>query len=426
MSHRAIGPDELLGEAHGLADVLPDAPYVANLCDDRYWFAVSFCAALIRGSVSLFPPNRLSSTLLGLAEAYPGLGCVTDRPLDQEVAHLPTTLVEGSGYGGGKVRMPMLDDGRVAFLAFTSGTTGQSRAHPKLWGHLTRCAKVGAQRFGFSRDTSIVATVPPQHMYGLELSIMVPLVIGACVTAARPFYPEEIQAALAQAPAPRVLVTTPMHLRTCVESGLSWPKIERIISATAPLSIHLAQRAEASLGAPVCEIYGSTETGSIASRHALSETTWRWYDGVRASQDGERVLVSGDFLAGSVPLADLLALEADGRFRLLGRSAEMVKVAGKRASLAELNQRLIEIDGVEDGLFVVPEDAPDEIGRLAAIVAAPGLDRRGLVAGLMGRIEPAFYPRRVVFVDRLPRNDLGKIPREEVMRLLKEGGGAGP
>ena len=102
----------------------------------------------------------------------------------------------------------------------------------------------------------------------------------------------------------------------------------------------------------------------------------------------------------------------------------MIKVGGKRGSLAELNRRINEIPGCLDAVFVAPEPGEHHEGRLAVVAVAPGLDRQAIIAGLAGRIDPVFYPRRVIFVDQLPRNEVGKLSREALLQLLaKKGSG---
>jgi acyl-coenzyme A synthetase/AMP-(fatty) acid ligase len=408
---------DFLARAVALSRTLPGVHHLFNLCNDRYLFALAFAATLIRGAVSLFPPNRLAATCHDIADDYPDAYSVSDMPV--EGLTLPALeIVAPPDEARAAPAMPCIEPDRLAFIGFTSGSTGRPRPQPKYWGDLVGCAHAAARRFGFGPDVSIVATVPPQHMYGLELSILVPFATGARVVAARPFFPTDIRNALAGAPAPRVLVTTPVHLGACVEAGLDWPPVELVISATAPLPLTLAQRVEADLATRVCEIYGSTESGSIASRETCGDPLWRWYDSVQPHGGGAAVSVTADFIHGRVPLDDVLEFSPDGRFRLLGRAAEMVKVGGKRASLADLNLKLNAIDGVRDGVFVAPEPNGDQIGRLAVVAVAPGLDRRAIIAGLAGRIDSVFYPRRIVLVDRVPRNEAGKLPRDALLQLL--------
>ncbi len=420
----AVRHDEFLAQAIALSRTLPQAPYLVNLCNDRYAFALAFAAGLIRGAVSLFPPNRLATTIEEIVRNYAGAHCITDTPIPG--LSLPTFTINAASSSAvtppRPSDMPVIPADRESFIAFTSGSTGRPRPHPKHWGDLVGCARAAAKRFGFDPRLGIIATVPPQHMYGLELSILVPFVTGVRVAAARPFFPADIRATLAVMPPPRALVTTPVHLGACLEADLDWPDVDLVISATAPLPAALAQRAEAVLTKRVCEIYGSTETGSIASRTTCHDPLWRWYDGVHPAGDGDAVYISADFIHGAVPLADVIEHTPGGGFRLLGRTADMVKVAGKRASLAELNLKLNAIDGVRDGVFVAPETDTGQVARLAAVVVAPGLDRQAIVAGLTGHIDPVFYPRQVVHVECLPRNEAGKLTRAALLDLLHKGG----
>ncbi|MEA3642915.1 MAG: AMP-binding protein [Lamprobacter sp.] len=411
---------DFLARAAALSQSLPANAHLINLCNDRYLFALTFAAALMRGAISLFPPNRLAATCHEIAKDYPDALCVTDSPV--EGLTLPTQQITAPP-AMETPAMPFIEPTRQAFIAFSSGSTGQPRPQPKRWGDLVGCARAAARRFGFGPQHSIIATVPPQHMYGLELSILLPFTLGARVAAVRPFYPADIRAALTRSASPRLLVTTPVHLAACVESGLDWPAVEQVISATAPLSDELAQHVEAVFSTQVREIYGSTESGSIASRETCRDRLWHWYDSVRPHRDADGLSVSADFIHGRVALADVIEIHPDGRFLLLGRAADMIKVGGKRASLANLNAKLNAIEGVRDGVFIAPDPDGDPVGRLAVVAVAPGLDRESIIHGLAGHIDPVFYPRRILLVARLPRNEAGKLPREALLQLLRHQAG---
>jgi acyl-coenzyme A synthetase/AMP-(fatty) acid ligase len=120
-------------------------------------------------------------------------------------------------------------------------------------------------------------------------------------------------------------------------------------------------------------------------------------------------------------LADLVERLSATEFNLLGRPADMVKLGGRRASLAGLNAILVSVPGVTDGVFVAPEDLNQRPGaRLLAFVIAPQTDPEKILAELRGRIEPVFLPRRVIPVRALPRNDAGKLPRAALLDLLDQ------
>ena len=65
----------------------------------------------------------------------------------------------------------------------------------------------------------VLGTVPPQHMYGFESTVLLPLASGAILTAERPYYPADIDSLIRRMPAPRTLFITPFHLRVWLESG---------------------------------------------------------------------------------------------------------------------------------------------------------------------------------------------------------------
>lgn len=416
-----VSQRRFLCAAWAISRTLPKRNYLLNLCNDRYLFALTFAAALIRGIVSLLPPNRLAATCHDIMGDYPGSHCIADIPVEG-IAPRDQTIIVPPSFDQVILELPLIESDRLAFIAFTSGSTSRPKPQPKYWGDLVGCAHAGARRFGFGPERSIVATVPPQHMYGLELSILVPLVTGIRVSSERPFFPADLQTTLARVPGPRVLITTPVHLRACVDAELKLPVLDMVVSATAPLPLELAKRAECLWSTKILEIYGTTESGSIASRETCRDQLWCWYDGVQASRNEEIVSVSAPFIHGLVPLADVIEDEPDGRFRLVGRTDEIIKVGGKRASLKELNQRLNAISGCVDAVFVPPDLDRDADGRLGVVAVAPGLDRRAIIAGLAGWIDPVFYPRRVVFVDRLPRNEAGKVTREALHQILSTHG----
>jgi acyl-coenzyme A synthetase/AMP-(fatty) acid ligase len=127
--------------------------------------------------------------------------------------------------------------------------------------------------------------------------------------------------------------------------------------------------------------------------------------------------VKGGHVETEVLLADVIEVCGRGRFLLHGRTADLVNVAGKRTSLAHLNYHLNSIEGVRDGAFVVPEEAGEAVTRLTAYVVAPGLTSEGLMDALRQRIDAAFLPRPLHFVDALPRNETGKLPQQSLGRL---------
>jgi acyl-coenzyme A synthetase/AMP-(fatty) acid ligase len=415
---RRITVLEFVADVAALAARLPDRGHVVNLCVDRYRFTVAFGAALARGQVSLLPSHRTPDFLAGLARAHPDLYCLADEPADWcrlETIAYPADLAPGAA----DPAVPAFPAEQVAAIAFTSGTTGAPTPHVKLWGAVARGALAEAQALGIDRlaGATLVGTVPPQHMYGLESTVMLVLQHRFAMDGGRPFYPRDVRDALARVPAPRVLITTPVHLRALEIDATELPPLECIVSATAPLAPDLAARAEARYHAPLLEIYGFTEAGMVASRRTLEGEAWRPLPGVRLRRDGESWWAEGGHVAVPGRFSDLIDVLDGERFVLRGRASDVVNVAGKRASLAGLNAQLLAIPGVVDGAFYRPEDDGTGVRRLAALVVAPGLTARRVLEELRLRVDPAFLPRPLRLVARLPRNATGKLTAEELRGL---------
>jgi acyl-coenzyme A synthetase/AMP-(fatty) acid ligase len=121
-----------------------------------------------------------------------------------------------------------------------------------------------------------------------------------------------------------------------------------------------------------------------------------------------------------VALSDIVDLKGSREFLLHGRHADLVNIAGKRTSLAYLNFQIGEIKGVLDVAFFLPNEDENLISRLTAFVVAPSLSRDALMMAMRQRLDPVFMPRPLIQLDELPRNNLGKLPRSQLMALYKE------
>jgi acyl-coenzyme A synthetase/AMP-(fatty) acid ligase len=401
--------------------VLPDRGHIVNLCRDRYRFAVGFAAAMVRGQVSLLPPSEAMSVLVELRSDFPDLYCLSDgAPIPAGIPALP--YPDTSLRGGGLREAPNFPETQVAAVLFTSGSTGRPQANIKRWGSLARSTLAAGARLDLASlpGAVVLGTVPHQHSYGLESAILLPLQHGLALHAERPFFPGDICALIEAIEAPRLVVTTPIHLRALLGDAASLPPVDLVLSATAPLSLQLATATEAAFTAPLFEIYGCSEAGQIAMRRPVEAAEWRCLDGINLRQDANGTWACGEIVREDVLLGDVIELRDRENFILHGRTADLVNIAGKRSSLAYLNHHLNSIEGVRDGVFVMPEDGGSGIGRLMALVVAPGCDAEAILAALRARLEPAFLPRPLYLVDRLPRNELGKLPRDEIIRLIAE------
>lgn len=432
-SRAPIYADRYLRDVHSVAQNLPPAKYVLNVCGDRYNIAVLLAAVMKKNKISLLPPNTAARTLQMLAESYQDVVVVGDEisigagnpsPTFAGTISLESLLTPTFA---GSTPVPSFSGEQLVGILFTSGSTGEPTPNPRTWGAL--CAGVRAEAKALLLDelsqegaVSILGTVPAQHSYGLESTLALPLQNGYALSADQSFYPADIALALAQMPRPRVLVTTPFHLKLLLDAeGANLPKLDLVVSATAPLSPQLALKAESVLAAPVREIYGCTEAGQIASRRTTKGEAWTLFPDVRLEKRGTITWAVDGHVGEARALGDVIEIKSDHQFLLHGRAGDLINVAGKRTSLAHLNFHLNSIDGVEDGVFVMPAtDAENLIVRLTAYVVTRTLSAEQILAALRPRIDAVFLPRPIRLVNELPRNLTGKLTQQALSELRGE------
>ncbi len=411
-----------LAEATLLGRSLPAGNHVLNMCADRYRFTVGLAACLMTGRVSLLPSTHTPEVIAQLANFAPDAFCLTD---DQrcDVA-LPKHYYHEERPADDVARaVPRIPVAQLAAIVFTSGSTGMPLPYKKTWGKLARCVRDAAGRLGLLDGGShvLIGTVPAQHMYGFESTVLLPLLSGNSFSAERPFYPADIAAAMAAVPQPRALVTTPVHLRTLLASEIDLPPVDLVVSATSPLGQDLAREVEAKFHSSLLEIYGSTETGQIAIRRTAESIAWRLWPDVRLKVSNGQVFAHGGHVEQLTAMQDVIEITGDDEFLLHGRTADLVNVAGKRSSFGYLNAQLNAIPGVADGVFFLRDGTTGATGvaRLGAVVVAPTLSVAALTEQLRQRIDAVFLPRPLIMVERLPRNATGKLPQQELQHLAK-------
>tara|TARA_R110000868_G_scaffold99204_1_gene273111 strand:- start:9373 stop:10980 length:1608 start_codon:yes stop_codon:yes gene_type:complete len=312
---------------------------------------------------------------------------------------------------------------------FTSGTTGNPVGHTHSYAKFDHGAEVWGGRLGAQADTAvIVSTVPPQHMYGLEASVFLPLHRpNMAVFDGRPFYAADIAAAIATAGPDAILMTTPLHLELLVRENITLPPLRVIVSATSSLPQSLARQSEEMFNAVVVEVYGTTETGMIATREPARSQVFLPRTDIAVSFNNQRMTVrpmrDASTHVDDVVIDDLIVPDGAG-FRYLGRGDDLINVAGKRASLAGLTEILRGIDGVDDGAFIMPDAPPGKeqhAQRPVAFVVAPDLRVDDILAALRARIPAAFLPRQVIKRAKLDKTATGKTRVGALMEIIAAG-----
>src|SRR3546814_9784223 len=169
---------EYVAQVQRLAAQLPSARHAINLCENRYRFMLAFAAICVRGQTNLLPSNATPDAIADLQLRYPDSCVLRDAQVDDSVI-APATAV------------PSIAADHPAAMLFTSGSTGVPQAHLKTWAATTVIARHLAQRLLGGARAQIVATVPPQHMYGLETTVLMALAADCVVHGGRPFFPQD-------------------------------------------------------------------------------------------------------------------------------------------------------------------------------------------------------------------------------------------
>jgi acyl-coenzyme A synthetase/AMP-(fatty) acid ligase len=412
----ALSAERFLGAAAALAERLPAGGFAINRCDDPPRFVLASAAALVARCTLVLPPSRSDVVQDLLAARYPGAVVLGDTLREGGLA-VPDPFAH---QGPSAWPPPDIPGAHVAVVLFTSGSTGVPKPEAKRWSSLVRGAAAFAGAFGpLPHDAAILGTVAAQHMFGLETTLVAPWQNGVPLAASRPLYPADLAAACAAfgRDGRRLwLMTTPLHLRHFHAALPLAPPLARIIVSTMPLPALLAQQVERDWNVRVDEIYGCTEGGFLASRRTASRAGFTPAPGLEfaLAPDGSAV-VSGGQLDAPLALADRFERERDGSLLHCGRIADVVKIGGKRTSLAALDAALLSVPGVRDGAFV---ERDGEGERLAALVVAPAHDAASVRSALAHLVDRAFLPRPIAFVASLPRDPQGKLGADARRRSL--------
>jgi AMP-binding enzyme/ApeI dehydratase len=393
------------------------------LTGDAYWGAVGLFALMSADVEILMPPSiqaDIATTLTGLFDLI-----VTDRQL-----HGSASLVLAAGDNGdGEALTALKPSSRLTFL--TSGTTGAPKQVAKTLAHLsaeTEAIEALLEPIA-PRPAKVLATVPHQHAYGLAFRMLWPLATG------RPFLSTtlDLWETVLSALDPRsVLITSPAHLSRMGSltpvSHAHQPSV--VLSAGAPLAEADACLARTVLGLPITEIFGSTETGAIASRQRdRADPAWQPLPKVviAATDDGLATVRAPHVPDAGYIGSDRVSINADG-IRFIGRADAIVKIEGVRVHPGEVADRLRAIAWVADAAVAALGDPPTELGAAVTLtqegedlLARIGPFRLGRLArrGLAQWREPAALPRRWRFVDALPARALGKAASADIAALFR-------
>jgi len=427
----ALRGSQALDVAQLRCDIAHNAARLTNLncrrgllvTADTYWCLVGMMALFQIGADVILPQNATAGAVDAIRAEWDLL--VSDREGEDR-------FCLRSGAGPATALQPIeLDACRLSL--FTSGSTGHPKRVDKTLAVMQREAAAVEELLGATvpSDSRVVGMVTHQHLFGLSFKLFWPLVSGRPFGARVHEFWEEL---LSEDIGGNAIIVSPAHLKRVGDLRLAGGETPPacLISAGAELSDEVAACSQNAFGAPLCEIYGSTETGVIG---------WRWRDkaanawlpapGVLVDVDPSGELhIDSPFLSGRdrFRTADL-AEKAGAGFRLKGRTDRIVKIEGKRISLPEVEATLAGSPLVA-AVALLPIGEPDIT--LAAVVApstegAAELARLGafrfgrlLRQSLASHHETAAMPKRWRFVAEMPTGPLGKVLQADLLALFQE------
>ena len=417
---------DLLRDAAAIADRLPDpcagSQVLLVFRHDRYAFAASLLAAWSRGHRAALPPNTRREAVWAIADRPETVLIVHDTGVGQGLS-APDCMQQPTAAVSASLPRPIFAAPHELVSVYTSGSTALPRVMRKTASQLLGESAVLVETFGLSPGELTLSTVPPGHIYGLLFSVLAPLMSGGLFLRETPFSAAAIAQRVAAMRA-ATLVTVPAHLRALAASEApAFESLRRVFSSTAPLLQETAARFLQRHARGVTEIFGSSETGGIAWRDRSNGAAWTPLPGVTISTDErEQLLVDSPFIHPEAKRPyrtdDRVRLMPEGGFEHLGRSDGVIKVGGRRLSLPELEAAIMQLPRVEDAAVVAVTASEERGGLVLAAVVGADWNAQTLRQGLAGRFEHSCLPKRVLFVERLPREANGKLRRDRLLQLF--------
>ncbi len=396
--------------------------------EDRALMAAAVLAALARG-FSLIIPHTDSWMVLTEIQKEEHI----DAVITDQARNLPQTLRQiipqpnGSLFLGHHLRV---DLDREIFSFYTGGSTGSPTKWAKSPRNLLAEAIYHTKALGVTRNDCILSTVPAQHIYGFLFTILVPMLAKAHLTPRICTFPEEIRSDLAEFQS-SLLVSVPVHYRSFRTCPLTTDhNLRNALSSAGVLEAKDGMSFFEQTATHVTEIYGSTETGGIASRsQSRGEQAFTPFAPIDWKIDGpeQQLMVRSPFLPPSLPkdkdgfytTGDRAQAWTEHSFVLLGRTDGIVKVAGKRVDLDVVQDKLKSIPGVEDAVVLHLPDATGRQTEICAIIQGQ-MDRKYILREAVQRIEPYALPRRTCIVDQIPTSSTGKYNRQVLIQMLDQ------
>lgn len=304
-------------------------------------------------------------------------------------------------------------------MFFTSGSTGFPTGAFKSRENIETDMKALVREFGNFEIKKVVTTVPFIHIYGFLAALLLPLKLDVDLVFKEHFLPHDL---LELAKPHHLVVTTPLYIKSLLRLDETKELGQTIfISSTGPLSSEIAKEFTEKFSTTLIQLFGSTECGSIAFKKQ-DDTFWTPFHGVEVSLNAEGLLhVKSPFISqtlwqegftqsgGAIQSFDYALIE-DGKFQLIGRSSNIVKIAGKRYATAQIEEILEAMEGISKALVHVKHN-PAELKDETVVIfleTTQAITPKNIQTVLKKSIGKINLPLEVHIVDKISTTLMGK------------------
>lgn len=398
------------------------------LCtEDKGIIAACILAALDSDIDIVLPYSFSSRALKEMREATGFSRAIADAPVK-----LPSGVEAISVIPADSEKRPLSftrSPDSIFLTLFTGGSTGKPVYWKKTPKNMFSEALYLSRKIKASNSDRFLATVVPYHIYGLLFSVLTPLVSNAIVIPEVSSFPQEIVSALEKHQA-TVLVSVPIHYRILKETEISTHMLRLAVSSSGPLDESDAESFIRRTGVDIIEIYGSTETGGVASRNsAKGETSFYPFEIVDWKIEDERLFVRSDFISvqlttdpdGYFKVGDRVIPYDDKSFLMVGRVDGIIKIAGKRVDLKDIQHRLKKGPGVRDALVISRPTGTSRENEIMAVIEGE-TDEVTIKRYATQMLEPYAVPRIIKVIDKMPVTPAGKYDGKAIEKILKSDG----
>lgn len=337
----------------------------------------------------------------------------------------------------------------VALNLYTSGTDGRMKGVIRSGLSLVAEARAIASKLGYGCGTRVLCAVPLSHSYGLTMGLSGVLAAGATLVVASPGTPNLLRACI-ERHRPNVLIGVPAQYglwSLCEPRELEPGLLRLCISSGAPLPEETSISFHKKWGRVLAQQYGMSECGAVTidlDAQPGSPSVGTPYPGVAvrvdpagAGQDGiGEIIVDGPYLASGYvgglendlprnPFSergfltgDLGRIDASGRLNVIGRRTWQINVHGNKVDPAQVESTIGKCPGVLD-VAVLGVGDPHGDQWIAAFVVATHSARPGdILRFCHANLAPQKRPRRLIRVDAIPRNAMGKVDANPLLAQL--------